>query len=156
MTRRVVLVPRFWGPGLKYDEEHVTMTHSAVCASDRVRFRRPASAPNNGNNCSVLDPNCTKPSALQNYGEFLACENAYLINSLGQGGKAKFGALTAGAVGMQQMYTYAWGTSKVIAKAGLKKGVPVIGEIAALFDAVAFDITMAQANQTCTQLVYGQ
>jgi RHS repeat-associated protein len=31
-------------------------------------------APNNGNNCSVLDPNCKKPGRVANYLSFLACE----------------------------------------------------------------------------------
>jgi RHS repeat-associated protein len=113
------------------------------------------SAPNNGNNCSVLDPNCTKPGPLENYAVFLSCENAFLINDLGQSGAAKFGALSAGAVGVTQMWTYSFGTAKVIAKAGLKRGVPVIGEIAALYDVTMLNIKVAQANQTCTKQVYG-
>jgi RHS repeat-associated protein len=112
--------------------------------------------PNNGNNCSVLDPNCKPMGPVQKYAAFLSCEAAVTINDLGHSGAAHYGAAAAGAVGMQQMYTYLWGTSKVIAKAGLKKGVPVIGEIAALYDAAMFDLEAVHANQVCTALTYGQ
>lgn len=94
-------------------------------------------------------------SPVAKYLTFLGCEYNITIADLTDASPASYGALAAGAVGMQQMYTYGFGTAEAIAKAGLKKGVAVIGEIAAGYDAVMFDIEAVKANQACTAAVYG-
>ncbi len=102
-------------------------------------------APNNG----------TQMGPAAKYFTFLGCEYDITVADLTDASPASYGALAAGAVGMQQMYTYGFGTAKAIARAGLKKGVPVIGEIAALYDVTMMNIEAVKANKACTAAVYG-
>jgi hypothetical protein len=53
------------------------------------------------------------------------------------------------------MSIYMTATKKVIKRAGLRDGVPVIGEIAALYDSGMALLEASKVNQACTALVYG-
>jgi hypothetical protein len=77
------------------------------------------------------------------------------INDLGDAAPASYGALAAGAVGVRNMSIYMTATKKVIKRAGLRDGVPVIGEIAALYDSGMALLEASKVNQACTALVYG-
>ena len=117
-------------------------------------LRMDVMAPSN-QGCSVLDTNCNNPGPVEKYGTFLACEAGIAINDLGDAAPASYGALAAGAVGIRNMSIYMTATKKVIKRAGLRDGVPVIGEIAALYDSGMALLEAIKVNQECTALVYG-
>ena len=103
-------------------------------------------APNNGNNCSVLDPNCKPMGPVQKYGTFLLCEYNITMADVTDASPASYGALAAGATGVKQMISFL---------NGVGKGVPVINEIAALYDVTMMNIEAVKSNQACTAAVYG-
>lgn len=105
---------------------------------------------------SVLSPNYQRPTGtVPKYLSFLTCEAGITIHDLGDAAPASYGALATGAVGVQQMYTFLYGTTRAIRRAGLARGVPVIGEMAALYDVVMMNVEAVRANQACTATIYG-
>ena len=111
-------------------------------------------APNNG--CSVLDPNCKPMGPVQKYIGFLTCEAGITIHDIGDADPASTVAIIAGGVGVKQMLTALNGTSKVIRRAGLARGIPGINMIAATLDAGMLLAESIKANQACTAAIYGQ
>jgi RHS repeat-associated protein len=105
----------------------------------------PGNAPNNGNNCSVLDPNCNKPGPVQKYVNFLGCEANDTMQTLDdQDPLGKF-LLVNGA------FQARWAVKFL--NVGLKvKGVNLLSMALA---AGYLDMLSVHANQACTKQIYG-
>jgi hypothetical protein len=112
-------------------------------------------APNNGNNCSVLDPNCKPMGPVQKYIGFLTCEAGITIHDIGDADPASTVSIIAGGVGVKQMLTVLNGTQKVVRRAGLARGIPGINMIAATVDSFMLLNESIKANQACTAAIYG-
>ena len=80
------------------------------------------------------------------YFTFLGCEYNITVADLTDASPASYGALAAGATGVKQMISFL---------NGVGKSVPVVNEIAALFDVAMMNVEAVKSNQACTAAVYG-
>jgi hypothetical protein len=99
-------------------------------------------APNEGNSCSVLDPNCKKTGKVATYLSFLGCENLSIMETItdeedGKGPIA-YGFINAGAA------------AAIKYKQFNPIGLTFVAT-AAIMDLSA----VAKANSVCTKAIYG-
>src|ERR1035437_4133150 len=101
---------------LRANESHMAIRSGRPCSHDTVTMRGefvceyadscanlfPAIAPNNGNNCSVLDPNCKPMGPVATYRTFLQCENLSIMETITEEedgvGPIAYGFINAGAL----------------------------------------------------------